>query len=76
MREYMKPEEPVMAVVTDCQKLNVREEPKADAKVIEKIDVNSEVMIDMTESTNEFYKIYTSSGVDGFCMRKYIKTQL
>lgn len=75
MREHMKPEEPVMAVVTDCQKLNVREEPKADAKVIEKIDVNSEVMIDMTESTDEFYKIHTASGLEGFCMRKYIKTQ-
>lgn len=75
MREHMKPEEPVMAVVIDCRKLNVREEPKADANVVDTIDVNSEVMIDMTESTDEFYKIHTASGLEGFCMRKYIKTQ-
>ncbi|MBS6180563.1 MAG: SH3 domain-containing protein [Erysipelotrichaceae bacterium] len=75
MREHMKPEEPVMAVVIDCRKLNVREEPKADANVVDTIDVNSEIMIDMTESTDEFYKIHTSSGLEGFCMRKYIKSQ-
>lgn len=75
MHEHMKPEEPVMAVVTNCRKLNVREEPNADATVIDKIDDNSEVMVDMTESTGEFYKIHTASGLEGFCMRKYIKIQ-
>lgn len=56
----------------DCDKLNVREKPKADAKVLCKLDKTSEVEIDMDNSTNEFYKVYTSSGVSGYCMKKFM----
>lgn len=58
--------------IRDCDKLNVREEPTTEAKVICKLDKLSEVQIDKTNSTKEFYKVLTSTGVNGFCMKKYM----
>ena len=61
--------------IKNCDKLNVREEPKADAKVLCKLDKTSEVEIDMDNSTSDFYKVYTSSGVSGYCMKKFMTTK-
>ena len=59
-------------VVTECLKLNVRKKPSADAEVLVTIDALSKVMVDMAESTNDFFKVVTETGIEGFCMRKYI----
>lgn len=58
--------------IRDCDKLNVREEPNLDAKVLCRLDKDSEVEIDKSNSTKEFYKIYTSSGISGYCMKKHM----
>lgn len=62
----------VAAMVTGCTRLNVREEPNAKAKVVATIPVKSEVIVDLTCSTDEFYKVCNAAGITGFCMRKYI----
>ncbi len=59
-------------VVTNCLRLNVRKEPKADAEVIAVIDALSEVMIEVPASYGDFYKVCTAAGIEGFCMKKYI----
>lgn len=56
----------------DCGKLNVREKPSIDAKILCRLDKTSEVQIEKAESTKEFYKVYTTSGVEGYCMKKYM----
>lgn len=61
--------------IRDCDKLNVREKPNADAKVLCKLDKDSEVQIEKAESTKDFYKVYTSSGVSGYCMKKYMSVK-
>lgn len=65
-------EKPFIGVVTDCLRLNVRKEPKADAEVVAIIDALSQVTVDMDKSTGEFCKVLTPAGVEGFCMKKYI----
>lgn len=59
--------------VVDCVRLNVREEPSAKASVVFEITVGSNVFIDETCSTDEFYKICTEHGVEGYCMKKFIE---
>lgn len=49
-------------VVTECLCLNVRKTPSPDGDVVNIIDYH----------TDEFYKIGTATGVNGFCMKKYI----
>lgn len=62
-------------IVVGCDKLNVREKPKADADVVCIVEKNSEVMIDEYESTKDFYRVFTASGIEGFCMKQYISVQ-
>lgn len=61
--------------VVDCPKLNVRNAPDAKAQVVCVIDRDTEVEVDMSESTRYFYKIYLANGVEGFCMEQFIKIE-
>lgn len=62
----------VYGEVSKCSKLNVREKPEPNAKVVCMIDVGTELMIDMTNSIGKWFKIYTESGVEGYCMNDFI----
>lgn len=70
--EVEAPEEPIIGVVVNCTRLNVREEPNAKADIVCVIEALDEVMIEEGASTDDFYKIYTTSGLEGFCMKKFI----
>lgn len=62
----------ITGVVAGCAKLNVRSKPAVDADILLILDANAEIMIDPARSTNEWVKITTAAGVDGFCMRKFV----
>lgn len=62
----------VSGVVVNCLKLNVRKEPKIDADVVTRISALTEVVIDTGASAGDFYKVCTDTGIEGFCMKKYI----
>ena len=65
--------EPIIGHVVRCAKLNVRKVPDADAEVLGTILAGAEVMIDESESTDDFYNVCTASGFEGFCMRQFIE---
>ena len=64
--------EPVIGVVTDCTRLNVREFPLSDSMVLGVITAETELVIIEEESTEDFYKICTSAGLEGYCMKRYV----
>lgn len=66
-----RPEE-INGVVANCQRLNVRRKPKANAGILCVIDVKSKVTIDMDKSTEGWFRVTTTDGVDGFCMKQFI----
>ena len=61
-----------IGVVTGCAKLRVRSEPRFGINVVCEIEKGTRVMIDRSKSTLDYYKIYTESGVEGFCVKDYI----
>jgi hypothetical protein len=67
-----KEAKPMFGIVTDCIRLNVRVAPYSNAEVATTIDASTDVFIDESESTEDFYKVCTASGIEGFCMRKFI----
>ena len=67
--------EPIVGVVVNCKKLNVREEPHIESDVLCVINNGDEVAVDIFETTEEFYKVCTEAGVEGFCMKKYIEVE-
>lgn len=63
----------VLAVVANCRKLNIREAPNMDADVVAVLPAGSEVMVDITISTDDFYKVCNAVGIEGYCMKQYIE---
>ena len=68
-----EPEIQKFGQVSGCKKLNVRKLPSRDAGIVSELVEGSEVMIDDNESTALFYKICTEHGIEGYCMKDFIK---
>ena len=64
--------EPTIGSVVDCIMLNVRKEPSIESEILCEISWSTELMVYEDESTDEFYKICTASGIEGYCMKKFI----
>lgn len=62
-------------VVTGCTDLNVRDKASVDGNAVCQIKEGSEVTIELQASTDEWFKIKTSTGVEGFCMKNYIEVK-
>ena len=58
--------------VDNCARLNVRKEPNIKCEIVDAIDAETDVDIIEVASTEEFYRIKTSDGIEGFCMRNYV----
>ena len=67
--------ESIIGVVCDCVKLNVRTEPKSTSPVTCTIDAGAEVVIDDANTNSDFYKVTISSGVTGYCNKKFIRVK-
>ena len=52
-------------IVTDCLYLNVRKRPDINADVAVVIDALTQVVVDLDASTEDFYKVATSDGIEG-----------
>ena len=59
-------------VVNNCTKLNLRAEPSSDAEILCELACSIEVEVDETASIDKFYKVYTATGMEGYCMKDYI----
>lgn len=73
--EVVEPEKPVVGVVANCLKLNVRAEPKPTAEALCVLDRDSEVSVYKSESTDEYYKVCTAAGVEGYCVKFFVKVK-
>ena len=65
-------DETLVGKVSGTDKLYVRKKPGTiypPLCVVAKDDV---LLIDAEGSTAEWYKVYTETGVEGFCMKKYV----
>ena len=72
----VEPENRKFGKVSNCKKLNIRKLPSRDAEIVSELIEGSEVMIDEKESTALFYKLCTEHGIEGYCMKNFIKVVL
>lgn len=63
-----------IGTVIGCEKLRVRPAPDTDQEEISLIDNGSTVKISLEDSTEEFYKVRTDDGIEGYCMKSFINT--
>ena len=64
-----------IGLVANCKRLNIREGPTIDAPVICEMVCQTELIIEEADSTEDFYKVCTAAGIEGFCMKKFIAIQ-
>ena len=65
-----------VGIVANCEKLNLRRSPLKDsdgANIITELLPGVAVVIDEDESTPNFYKVTTETGLEGYCMKQYIE---
>jgi uncharacterized protein YgiM (DUF1202 family) len=67
----MKTEE-LLTGVSNCLRLHIHSEPSLDSEIVCKVRYLTEVEIDPDNSTEDFYKIYTAIGAEGFCLKDHI----
>ncbi len=58
--------------VANCLRLHIHSEPNLESEIVCKVRYLTEVVIDPDNSTEDFYKIYTAIGAEGFCQKEYI----
>ena len=66
--------EPIIkeGIVGGCSKLNVRAEANLTADVVTVLDADTKVVVYPEFSNDEFYKIKTIDGLDGYCKTDFI----
>ncbi len=62
-----------IGIVVNCQRLNIRKEPSVNSGVVGLAEVSDELKIDMDNSTDEWFAVCTTAGIEGFCMKMFIK---
>lgn len=66
------PPEPMEGYVSGCRKLNIRKEPSLSSEVICEVFEGATLMIDQSESTDAWFRVYTEAGVEGYCMKSFV----
>lgn len=64
-----------LGIVTDCHRLNVREKPMKDSSVVTIVNEHDELVINLNNSTDEWYAVRATSGAEGFCMKNFVTIQ-
>ena len=62
----------VVGYVSGCLKLNIREEGYPGANIVCVVPEKTALLIEVAESNDEWYKVYTEAGMEGFCMKQYV----
>ena len=66
----------VIGMVVGCAKLNVRAEANLFSDIVCTLNSQSEIEINVNKSTKDWFYICTATGVEGYCLRKYVEAHL
>lgn len=61
--------------VVDCSRLNIRKKPTVNAEVLTTVKKDSELILDLIKSNEKWFKVCTTSGVEGYCMKQYVTVE-
>lgn len=64
----------VIGRVAGCKLLNVRQKPISNSDIVCVLEADTKVKVELSRSTNEWFKITTGSGIKGYCMRSFVST--
>lgn len=62
----------INGVVVNCFFLPIYDSADKNGKRITSITALTDVLVDLAESTSDYYKVWLASGIEGFCSKKYV----
>lgn len=66
------PVESIEGIVSGCKRLNVRKAPAVYGEIVCEVTEGTTLMIDPSESTDDWYRVCTEAGVEGYCMKNFV----
>lgn len=63
----------VIGKIDGYDKLYVRKEANIDSEPVGIVTKDDDLSIDIIHSTDDFYKVYTSNGLEGYCVKNFVK---
>lgn len=63
----------VIGKISGYDKLYVRKEANVDSEPVGIVTKDDDLSIDIIHSTDDFYKVYTSNGLEGYCVKNFVK---
>ena len=72
VEESKNSHESLVGYVTGCEKLNIRKDPYIKSDIVCVVSEKDVLLVDQNKSTNEWYRVYTETGFDGYCMKRYV----
>lgn len=58
--------------VSNCVRLNIRNDGKPNATILTQVAVNTKLIIDNKKSTKNWLSVTTPNGIKGYCMSEYV----
>ena len=63
----------VIGKISGFEKLYVRKEASKDSEPVGIVTNKDDLSIDVARSTDNFYKVITSNGLEGYCVKEFVK---
>ena len=63
----------VIGKISGFEKLYVRKEASKDSEPVGIVTDKDDLSIDVNHSTDDFYKVITSNGLEGYCVKEFVK---
>lgn len=63
----------VIGKISGFEKLYVRKEAIKDSEPVGIVTDKDDLSIDIAHSTYDFYKVITSNGLEGYCVKEFVK---
>ena len=63
----------VIGKISGFEKLYVRKESNKDSEPVGIVTDKDNLSIDLSHSTDTFYKVITSNGLEGYCVKEFVK---
>lgn len=61
------------AMIVNCFLIAVRKEPNPESELVCELPSSTNLVIDDQETSGKFYKICTPAGIEGYCLKKFIR---
>lgn len=63
----------VIGKISGFEKIYVRKEASKDSEPVGIVTDKDYLSIDVARSTDDFYKVITSNGLEGYCVKEFVK---